>query len=107
LTNKSQLSTIYILCDKMNLKEDIKPISYIKTNAADMLKRVNETHNPIIITQNGEAKAVLLDTESYQEMLNTMGILKLLSQSEKDIEDGKIFKNDDVFQELRNNVKNE
>lgn len=91
----------------MNLKEDIKPISYIKTNAADMLKRVNETHNPIIITQNGEAKAVLLDTESYQEMLNTMGILKLLSQSEKDIEDGKIFKNDAVFQELRNNVKNE
>ena len=91
----------------MNLKEDIKPISFIKTNAADMLKRVNETHNPIIITQNGEAKAVLLDTESYQEMLNTMGILKLLSQSEKDIEVGKVFKNEAVFQELRNNVKNE
>lgn len=91
----------------MNLKEDIRPISYIKTNAADMLKKVNETHNPIIITQNGEAKAVLLDTETYQEMLNTMGILKLLSQSEKDIEDDKIFKNDAVFQELMNNVKNE
>ncbi len=72
-----------------------------------MLKKVNETHNPIIITQNGEAKAVLLDTETYQEMLNTMGILKLLSQSEKDIEDDKIFKNDAVFQELMNNVKNE
>jgi prevent-host-death family protein len=90
----------------MNFKDDIKPISYIKTNAADMLKRVNETHNPIVITQNGEAKAVLLDTDSYQEMLNTIGILKLISQSEKEIEDEKILKNDAVFRELRNNIKN-
>ena len=90
----------------MNLKDDIKPISYIKTNAADMLKRVNETRNPIVITQNGEAKAVLLDTESYQEMLNAIGILKLISQSEKEIEDGKIIENADVFRELRNNLKN-
>ena len=43
----------------MNLIEDIKPISYIKTNAADMLKRVNDTHNPIIITQNGEPAGFL------------------------------------------------
>ena len=90
----------------MNFKDDIKPISYIKTHAADMLKRVNETHNPIVITQNGEAKAVLLDTDSYQEMLNTMGILKLISQSEKEIEDAKILKNADVFRELKNNIKN-
>ena len=89
----------------MNFKDDIKPISYIKTNAADMLRRVNETRNPIVITQNGEAKAVLLDTESYQEMLNTIGILKLISQSEKDIEDGRLFKNAAVFRELRKNNK--
>lgn len=54
----------------MNFRNDIRPISYIKTNAADMLKRVNETRNPIIIIQNSEAKAVLLDTESYQSMIN-------------------------------------
>ena len=90
----------------MNFKDDIKPISYIKINAADMLKRVNETHNPIVITQNGEAKAVLLDTDSYQEMLNTISILKLISQSEKEIEDGMILKNDAIFRELRNNIKN-
>ena len=89
----------------MNFKDDIKPISYIKTNAADMLKRVNETHNPIVITQNGEAKAVLLDTESYQEMLNTIGILKLISQSEKDIEEGRLLKNAAVFRELKKNIK--
>lgn len=90
----------------MNFKEDIRPISYIKTNAAQILKRVNETRNPIVITQNGEAKAVLLDTESYQEMLSAISILKLLSQSEKEIEDGKILKNDEVFRELREGVDN-
>ena len=56
----------------MDIKNDIKPISYVKTNAADMLKQVNETRNPIVITQNGKAKAVLLDTESYQDMRKTM-----------------------------------
>ncbi|MBB6482742.1 type II toxin-antitoxin system Phd/YefM family antitoxin [Spirochaeta isovalerica] len=86
----------------MNLKDDIKPISYIKTNAADMLKRVNETHNPIIITQNGEAKAVLLDTRTYQEMRNSLGFMKLLSESEKDIQNDKVFTQEDVFQDMEN-----
>lgn len=84
----------------MNIKDDIKPISYIKTNAADMLKRVNETHNPIIITQNGEAKAVLLDTETYQSMMNSIGILKLLSQSEKDIDDNELVGQQDLFNDI-------
>ncbi len=84
----------------MNLKDDIKPISYIKTHAADMLKRVNETHNPLIITQNGEAKAVLLDTETYQSMVNSIGILKLLSESEQEIESGAVEEQETVFAEI-------
>lgn len=75
LKNKSLLGTIFRLEVELDIKNDIKPISYIKTHAADMLKRVNETHNPMIITQNGEAKAVLLDTESYQQMTKSIGIL--------------------------------
>lgn len=90
----------------MNLKDDIRPISYIKTNAADMLKRVNETHNPIVITQNGEAKAVLLDTRSYQDMRNSLGIMKLLSESEKDIQNDHVFSQEDVFQDIENNIFN-
>lgn len=89
----------------MNLKDDIRPISYIKTHAADMLKRVNDSHNPIIITQNGEAKAVLLDTESYQSMINSLGILKILSQSEKNIENKEIYTQDQVFSELEEKLK--
>ena len=88
----------------MNLREDIRPISYIKTNAADMLKRVNDTHNPIVITQNGEAKAVLLDTESYQDMRNSLGILKLLAEGEKDIENGNVYTKDEVFKELEDKL---
>ena len=90
----------------MNLKNDIKPISYIKTNAADMLKQVNETHNPIIITQNGEAKAVLIDTESYQDMINSLGILKILAQGEKEIDNNQIESNEKVFSEIKNKLKN-
>lgn len=90
----------------MNLIEDIKPISYIKTNAADMLKRVNDTHNPIIITQNGEAKAVLLDTESYESMINGLGIMKVLSQSEKEIEENQVADNEKVFSDVKKILTN-
>lgn len=89
----------------MNLKDDIKPISYIKTNAADMLKRVNETHNPIIITQNGEAKAVLIDTESYQEMRNSLGILKILTESEKYLAEGDVIPQEDVFRSIESKLE--
>ncbi len=89
----------------MNIKDNIKPISYIKTNAAEMLKKVNETHNPIIITQNGEAKAVLLDTQTYQSMRDSIGILKILSQSEKDIEREQVYIQEDVFTEMDKKIE--
>jgi len=89
----------------VNIKEDIKPISYIKTNAADMLKRVNDTHHPMIITQNGEAKAVLLDTETYQSMINSIGILKIMSQSENDIEKGEVTDQDQLFNNFDKKIK--
>jgi prevent-host-death family protein len=81
----------------MNTKEDIRPISYIKTNAANVLARVNETHRPVIITQNGEAKAVLLDTESYDSMQNALGILKLVSMGEKDLHEGRVAEQNEFF----------
>ena len=62
----------------VNYKNDIKPISYIKTNAAEMMKYVNDNRNPIIITQNGEAKAVLMDIDSYQNMQNAFALLNII-----------------------------
>lgn len=81
----------------MNIKEDIRPISYIKANAAEILAQVNESRRPVYVTQNGEAKAVLLDTESYEKMKKALGLLKLLAQGERDIVDGKVSSQEDFF----------
>ena len=57
---------------EVNSKEDIRPISYVKANAAEILDQVNETHRPVYITQNGEARAVLLDPLSFEKMKKAM-----------------------------------
>ena len=84
----------------VNFKNDIKPISYIKTNAAEMMKYVNDNHNPIIITQNGEAKAVLMDIDSYQNMNNAFSLLNIIKISEDEIKRGEYQDSDKVFTEL-------
>jgi len=89
----------------INLKEDIKPISYIKTNAADMLEYINTHKNPIIVTQHGEARGVLLDVESYQNMINALSLMKLLQMSEQAIHEGKVYDNDEVFSKLRKKLE--
>ena len=73
----------------MNISRDIKPITYLKANAAELLKQINETRRPVLITQNGEPRAVLQDPESYENMRNAIGILKLVSQGEEDVKIGK------------------
>ncbi len=88
----------------MNTKQDIRPISFVKANAANMLDQVNETHRPIIITQNGEAKAVLMDTESYDSMQNAIGILKLISMGERDIKNGKIIEQNSFFSSIEDKI---
>jgi prevent-host-death family protein len=81
----------------MKIREDIRPISYIKANAAEILDQVQESRRPVYVTQNGEAKAVLLDTESYEKMKNALGLMKLLSQGESDIVDRNAHTQDDFF----------
>jgi len=84
----------------MNSKEDIRPISYIKANAAEILAQVNETRRPVYVTQNGEARAVLLDTESYENMKKAIGLLKLLAQGEQDICQGQVALREDFFEAM-------
>ncbi|HHU35992.1 MAG TPA: type II toxin-antitoxin system Phd/YefM family antitoxin [Treponema sp.] len=86
----------------VNFKNDIKPISYIKTNAADMMKYVNDNHNPIIITQNGEAKAVLMDIDSYQNIQNAFALINIIKISEDEIKRGEYQDSNKVFSELEN-----
>ncbi|MCX7656814.1 MAG: type II toxin-antitoxin system Phd/YefM family antitoxin [Treponemataceae bacterium] len=86
----------------VNFKNDIKPISYLKTNAAEMMKYVNENRSPIIITQNGEAKAVLMDIDSYQNMQNAFALLNIIKMSEDEIKNGNFQDSDEAFTELKN-----
>jgi prevent-host-death family protein len=81
----------------MNISKDIKPITYLKSRAPDLLKQINQTHRPVIITQNGEPSAVLQDPESYENMRNAIGILKLISQGEEDIRRRKSRPQEEVF----------
>ena len=89
----------------MNITNEIKPVTYLKSHAADLLKQINETHRPVIITQNGEPKAVLQDPESYENMRNAIGILKLISQGEEDIKSGSVKSQEAVFADLEAKLK--
>lgn len=73
----------------MKPSESIKPISFLKANTADVVRAVNENREAIIITQNGEARAVVQDIASYEQTQETMALLKLLAQGKRSIEEGR------------------
>jgi prevent-host-death family protein len=89
----------------MNISRDIKPVTYLKSRASDLLKQINETHRPVVITQNGEPRAVLQDPESYENMRNALGLLKLISLGEEDIKGGKSKSQEEVFANIENILK--
>jgi prevent-host-death family protein len=84
----------------INFIEDIKPISYVKAHTAEILKQVEEKNNPLIITQNGEAKAVLMNVEYYQNIMNSINLLKILSIGERDIKNNKIFTQEELDRKI-------
>lgn len=85
----------------MKVQEDIKPISYFKAHAAEVLDQINRTHRPFFITQNGEAKAVVLDPRTFEEMKSAINILKMVSMSEQNIKEGKILTQANVESQLK------
>jgi len=89
----------------MNISTDIKPVTYLKAKAADLLKQINETHRPVIITQNGEPRAVLQDPKSYENMRNAIGLLKLISQGEGDMRNRRVKSQGDVFKDIEISLK--
>ncbi len=89
----------------MNIIDDIKPVTYLKSKAATLLDQINATRRPVIITQNGEPRAVLQDPESYENMRNAIGLLKLISQGESDIHNGKVKPQEELFDEIEDALK--
>jgi prevent-host-death family protein len=84
----------------MKMREDIRPVTYLKSRAADLLDQLNKTHRPVVITQNGEPRAVIQDPETYERTKTAIGFLKLLVQGEEDVRSGKIYDQDEVFHRI-------
>lgn len=74
----------------MRYSSQVKPISYLKANAAEVLARLAEEREPLVITQNGEAKAVIQDVASFEETQETLALLKILALGNAEIEAGKV-----------------
>lgn len=84
----------------MKLSTQVKPISYLKSHAAEIIKDITDNRQPMLITQNGEAKLIVLDVKSYEEQQETLALLKILALGNREIEQGKFRPIADVFAEL-------
>jgi prevent-host-death family protein len=80
----------------------IKPISYVKAHAAELLDRITEEREPIIITQNGEARAVLMDVHSFDASQETMAMWQILAIGKKQIEAGQTLPLSEAIAKVRN-----
>lgn len=85
----------------MNLGDRIKPISYLKAHAAEIVRNLGEQREPMIITQNGEAKVVIQDITSYEQTQETMALLKILALGNRQIAEGKTTPAAEVIDHLR------
>ncbi len=85
----------------MKLSEAVKPISYFKTHASEIIRDISESRSPVIITLNGEARAVIQGINEYEELQESLALLKILAQSKKSLEAGKYKPTAKAFKDLR------
>lgn len=84
----------------MKFSTQIKPISYLKSHTAEIVKDLTANREPLLITQNGEAKLVVMDVKSFEEQEETLALLKILALGNREIEQGKFRDVEDMFAEL-------
>lgn len=85
----------------MKLSENIKPISYLKANAAEVIEKLKSDHQPMVITQNGEAAMVVQSVADYEQTQETLSLLKMLAQSQQAFAEGKTVSSEEAFSRLR------
>jgi prevent-host-death family protein len=85
----------------MRYSSQVRPISYLKANAADILHKIGEDREPVLITQNGMAKAVIQDIASYEETQDTLALLKILALGNRQVEEGRVTPFSKVVARLR------
>ncbi len=89
----------------MRPSEAIKPISYLKTHASELIRDVSINKKTLIITQNGEAKVILQDIKLYEQTQESLAFLKILAMSNKNLKDGKVKSIDQTFIDIRKRIK--
>ena len=90
----------------MKLSSQIRPISYLKAHAAEIVRNLSKQQEPLIITQNGKAKVVIQNIESYEQTQQTIALLKILSLGIRQVEEGKVLPSEDVINRLRERREN-
>jgi prevent-host-death family protein len=85
----------------MKLSTQVRPISYLKAHAAELLLELRDGGEPLVITQHGEAKAVLQDIASYEKTQQTLALLKILALAERQIEKGEVVPAEEVYRRIR------
>ena len=84
----------------MRLTTHIKPISYLKDNAAQIVRDLTESREPLLITQNGESKLVVMDVQSYEDNIQTLAMLKILALGQNQIKGGQYKTIEQTFAEI-------
>ncbi|MFP4548176.1 MAG: type II toxin-antitoxin system Phd/YefM family antitoxin [Fidelibacterota bacterium] len=91
----------------MKLSESIKPISCLKAHASEIIRDIEGSDKTLVITQNGDAKAVLQDIKKYEKMQESIAMLKLLAQSNKELQEGKYQSVDEAFADIEKSIEQE
>ncbi len=89
----------------MKYSQAIKPISYLKTHASELIRNISANQDTLIITQNGEAKVVLQDIKIYEQTQESLALLKILSQSSSNLNKGNYKPAIQSFSDLKNRIK--
>lgn len=89
----------------MALSSQIKPISYLKTHASEIVREMGKQDEPLIITQNGEAKVIMQDIHSYEQQQETMALLKILALGNQQIEQGRVQTASNAIKAIRERRK--
>ena len=90
----------------MKLSTQVKPVSFLKAHASEIVRTLGDRGEPLVITQNGEAKVVLQDIDSFETTQDTMALLKILALGNRQIEAGQVESAADAIARLRERKRN-
>ena len=94
-----------LMIDILKLSEDLKPVSYFNNNMAEVIRKLSENQGTMIITQNGEAKAALIDIKAYEDLQETLAMLEMIAQSNKNLAEGRYRPAEQVLNEFEERIE--